>query len=60
VPANAPPDQQVKAAIDAANAKGNGEAWSGQSAIGQAQAMVNAANGYANKAQAACNAAEGG
>jgi hypothetical protein len=59
VPSNAPTDAQVSTAMRAARAHMSSESGSVDSALSQAQAMVNTANGYANKAQAACSAAGG-
>ena len=56
VPANAPSDAQIAQAIKAAQAKSNGESGTTSSALSQAQAMLNTANGYASKAQNACSA----
>ena len=59
VPSDAPSDAQVSAGIKAARVKTGSENGSVSGALSQAQAMVKAANGYANKAHAACNAAGG-
>jgi hypothetical protein len=59
VPSDAPTDSQVSAAIKAAQAQTGSENGAVGGALSQAQAMVNTANGYANKAQAACNSAGG-
>jgi hypothetical protein len=59
VPTNAPTDVQVAQAINAAEAKIGNENGSTGGALGQAKALVNTAESYANKAQAACNSAGG-
>jgi hypothetical protein len=57
VPADAPSDAQISQAIRAAQAKIGGENGTAGSAMSQATQMLNTAQGYANKAQAACSAA---
>lgn len=59
VPVEAPSDAQIAQAIKAARAKINGESGTTSSAMSQAQAMLNTANGYASKAQNACSAVGG-
>lgn len=59
VPADAPSDAQVATAIEAARAKIASENAATGGALSQAQGMLNTANAYASKAQAACNAAGG-
>lgn len=57
VPSNAPSDGQISAAIKAAQAKVGGENGTTGGAMSQAKEMLSTAQGYANKAQAACSSA---
>ena len=57
--ATAPTDAQINQAINAGEAKINGESGTTGSAISQAKTMLNAANADSNKALAACSAAGG-
>jgi hypothetical protein len=59
VPSNAASDAQISQAISGAQAKVRAENGTTGSALSQAQGMFNTAQGYANKAQAACSSAGG-
>jgi hypothetical protein len=59
VPANAPTDGQITQATKGAEANISGENSTTGGAMSQAKQMLNTAQGYASKAQAACSAASG-
>jgi hypothetical protein len=59
VPANAPTDAQMAAAIKTAQNQLSSEGGTTGSAVSQAKQMLATANGYASQAQAACSSAGG-